>query len=213
MSTENFKPKPKLTRKARATRFAKLGAAAIGTTAALSGGATALAAAGSDADEVPVLNRKAQLERSLDVDVARQRYHRAFDEAKRLDVEPDRNLAEGVAGAPELQANLVALTGKVAEARAKEKIEQEEKPEFGTPESVGVDQATLDAIASCESGGDPTVVDASGTYHGKYQFDVGTWASVGGSGLPSAAPEAEQDYRAALLYSQAGSSPWPVCGS
>ena len=27
------------------------------------------------------------------------------------------------------------------------------------------------------------------------------------------APEAEQDYRAALLYSQAGSSPWPVCGA
>ena len=73
--------------------------------------------------------------------------------------------------------------------------------------------STLESIAACESGGDPTVVDASGTYHGKYQFDVGTWASVGGSGLPSQAPEAEQDYRAALLYSQAGSSPWPVCGS
>ncbi len=25
-------------------------------------------------------------------------------------------------------------------------------------------------------------------------------------------PEREQDYRAALLYSQSGSSPWPVCG-
>ena len=211
MSIENFKPKS--SQRIGPTRTAKLGAAALGVALSLGGGATALAAAGSDADEVSVLNRKGQLERSLDVDEARQSYHRAFDEAERLDVEPDRNLAEGVAGAPELQANLVALTGKVARAKAEEKIEQEEKPEFGTPESVGVDQGTLDAIASCESGGDPTVVDASGTYHGKYQFDVGTWASVGGSGLPSAAPEAEQDYRAALLYSQAGSSPWPVCGS
>jgi len=35
---------------------------------------------------------------------------------------------------------------------------------------------------------------------------------VGGSGDPAAAPEAEQDYRAALLYAQSGSSPWPVCG-
>jgi hypothetical protein len=56
------------------------------------------------------------------------------------------------------------------------------------------------------------VVDASGTYFGKYQFDMGTWSSVGGSGSPAAASEAEQDYRASLLYSQAGSSPWPVCG-
>ena len=44
----------------------------------------------------------------------------------------------------------------------------------------GVSQETLDSIAACESGGDPTAVDASGTYRGKYQFDTGTWASVGG---------------------------------
>ena len=70
----------------------------------------------------------------------------------------------------------------------------------------------MDAIASCESGGDPTVVDSSGTYYGLYQFDTGTWASVGGSGSPAAASPEEQTYRASLLYSRAGSSPWPVCG-
>ena len=71
----------------------------------------------------------------------------------------------------------------------------------------------LQAIAACESGGDPTAVDASGTYRGKYQFDMQTWASVGGSGDPAAAPEAEQDRRAAILYERAGASPWPVCGA
>lgn len=76
----------------------------------------------------------------------------------------------------------------------------------------GVSQATLDAIGACESGGDPTAVSSDGSYRGKYQFDYGTWESVGGSGDPAAASEAEQDYRAALLYAQAGSSPWPVCG-
>jgi hypothetical protein len=76
----------------------------------------------------------------------------------------------------------------------------------------GVSQATLDAIAACESGGDPTAVSSDGSYRGKYQFDFGTWESMGGSGDPAAAPEAEQDYRAALLYSSAGSSPWPICG-
>jgi hypothetical protein len=83
---------------------------------------------------------------------------------------------------------------------------------YPTPESAGVSSATLDAIGSCESGGDPSAVSADGAYRGKYQFDYGTWASVGGSGDPAAAPESEQDYRAALLYVRGGSSPWPICG-
>lgn len=77
---------------------------------------------------------------------------------------------------------------------------------------AGVSIGTLEAIAACESGGDPEAVSPDGTYRGKYQFDQGTWESVGGSGDPATAPAAEQDYRAALLYSEAGSSPWPVCG-
>jgi hypothetical protein len=84
---------------------------------------------------------------------------------------------------------------------------------FPSPESVGVSSSTLQTIAACESGGDPTAVSADGTYHGLYQFDYGTWASVGGSGDPGAASAAEQTYRAALLYSRSGSSPWPICGS
>lgn len=76
----------------------------------------------------------------------------------------------------------------------------------------GVTIETLESIASCESGGDPTAVSSDGSYRGKYQFDLGTWEAVGGSGDPAAAPEAEQDYRAALLYTQSGSSPWPICG-
>jgi hypothetical protein len=76
----------------------------------------------------------------------------------------------------------------------------------------GVSRETLDAIGACESGGDPTAVSSDGSYRGKYQFDFGTWESVGGSGDPAAASEREQDYRAALLYAQSGSSPWPVCG-
>ena len=75
----------------------------------------------------------------------------------------------------------------------------------------GVSQSTLDAIGECESGGDPNAVSSGGSYRGKYQFDYGTWASVGGDGDPAAAPESEQDYRAALLYSRSGSSPWPNC--
>ena len=70
----------------------------------------------------------------------------------------------------------------------------------------------LRAIATCESGGNPRAVDASGTYRGLFQFDAGTWASVGGHGDPAAAPAAEQYRRAAVLYAPAGAAPWPVCG-
>ena len=76
----------------------------------------------------------------------------------------------------------------------------------------GVSQSTLDSIGQCESGGDPHAVSSGGSYRGKYQFDYGTWASVGGHGDPAAASEREQDYRAALLYERSGSSPWPICG-
>ena len=96
-------------------------------------------------------------------------------------------------------------------ARARREARRERREAFATLPG-GVSQATLDAIGACESGGDPTAVSADGTYRGKYQFDYGTWASVGGSGDPAAAPESEQDYRAALLYERSGSSPWPVCG-
>jgi hypothetical protein len=70
----------------------------------------------------------------------------------------------------------------------------------------------LQAIAQCESGGDPGAVGGGGTYRGKYQFDQQTWASVGGSGDPAAASESEQDQRAAALYAQRGTAPWPTCG-
>ena len=70
----------------------------------------------------------------------------------------------------------------------------------------------LQAIAACESGGNPRAIGGGGLYRGKYQFDFATWRSVGGSGDPAAAPEAEQDRRAAILYARAGASPWPVCG-
>jgi Transglycosylase-like domain len=69
----------------------------------------------------------------------------------------------------------------------------------------------LEAIAACESGGDPTA-DTGNGFYGKYQFTLETWASVGGTGNPAQAPEAEQDARAAQLYARAGASPWPVCG-
>ncbi len=83
------------------------------------------------------------------------------------------------------------------------------------PDNLAVASAALDprleAIAQCESEGDPTAVSASGQYRGKYQFDMETWRSVGGKGDPAKASEAEQDRRATRLFKREGTAPWPNC--
>ena len=68
------------------------------------------------------------------------------------------------------------------------------------------------ALAQCESGGNPRAVSPGGTYRGLYQFSLGTWHGVGGAGDPIDASSGEQTYRAQILYSRSGDSPWPVCG-
>lgn len=61
---------------------------------------------------------------------------------------------------------------------------------------------------SCESGGNPQVVDPSGTYWGKYQFDYGTWVAHGGApGAYGNAPEWVQDQIASHVTYDA----WPNC--
>jgi hypothetical protein len=71
----------------------------------------------------------------------------------------------------------------------------------------------LEAIAQCESGGDPRAIGGGGAYRGKYQFSYATWAAVGGAGDPAQASEAEQDRRAVVLYARSGPGQWPSCGS
>lgn len=107
--------------------------------------------------------------------------------------------------------HLVHVSAERIEAKHLAALRKQRREAFATLPG-GVTEATLESIASCESGGDPTAISSDGTYRGKFQFDYGTWESVGGTGDPAAASEAEQDYRAALLYSRSGSSPWPVCG-
>jgi hypothetical protein len=100
-------------------------------------------------------------------------------------------------------------------AKYRERAEKKYAAALGTYNAYGdIDPpgaAYLAGLRACESGGNYATNTGNG-YYGAYQFDLGTWESVGGSGLPSNASPAEQDYRAALLWRQAGSAPWPVCG-
>lgn len=66
----------------------------------------------------------------------------------------------------------------------------------------------LARIRQRESGGNYADNTGNG-YYGAYQFSLGTWRGVGGSGLPSDASPAEQDMRAQMLFNERGCSPWP----
>jgi peptidoglycan hydrolase-like protein with peptidoglycan-binding domain len=114
---------------------------------------------------------------------------------------------DGVAG-PETLAAL-GLTSDDKGAAA-EDDEGAASPRASAPDASS--SATLERIAQCESGGNPTAVSADGQYRGKYQFDRATWERLGGTGDPAAASEAEQDRIAAKLLAQEGTTPWPVCG-
>jgi uncharacterized protein YabE (DUF348 family) len=78
-----------------------------------------------------------------------------------------------------------------------------------SPSADGLNWA---ALAKCESGGRPNAVSSTGAYRGLYQFSMGTWAAVGGSGDPAAASPDEQTYRAQILYNRSGAGQWPHCG-
>lgn len=63
-------------------------------------------------------------------------------------------------------------------------------------------------VRARESGGNYAENTGNG-YYGAYQFSLGTWQSVGGTGNPANASPAEQDARAQALYAARGCSPWP----
>ena len=178
----------------------KITLAAVVCVAAVGLTAVAQAAAPAPAELELVKLPAERFQRTMEAHRDLTRYEDLLAQAKRLDAAPKQDLL-GDGGPRELERATEDLRERIEKAQR--------EPEFGL--APGVSQSTLETIAACESGGDPTAVNAAG-YYGKYQFDMGTWASVGGSGNPAEAPETEQDYRASLLYSRAGSSPWPVCG-
>src|SRR3954454_5454785 len=80
------------------------------------------------------------------------------------------------------------------------------------PALASVARATLAAIASCESHGNPLAIGGGGRYRGMFQMTVTIWHSVGGKGDPAQDSAREQYMRAALPYRGDGSGQWPICG-
>jgi hypothetical protein len=141
----------------------------------------------------------------------RERTYRTLHaRAERRELSPGRNIVEdGVrAGRRVRPATTRELTKSIRDLRG---MLGGGSSSSSTGGGTGA-SAQLQSIAACESGGDPSAVGGGGLYRGKYQFDRQTWQSVGGSGDPAAASEAEQDRRAAALVAKQGTAAWPNCG-
>jgi peptidoglycan hydrolase-like protein with peptidoglycan-binding domain len=152
-----------------------------------SGGGSALLQRGSSGTTVAALQRALGVTPTGNFGPVTARAVRAFQRAHGLTV-------DGIVGP--MTRSALGLGGTTTSAAA--------------PRSSS--SSLLARIAQCESGGNPTAISADGRYRGKYQFTRATWRAMGGSGDPAAAPEAEQDRRAAALLAREGTSPWPVCG-
>lgn len=188
-----------------ADQFAELKAAAGPRRSALAqeleNARSALVEANNDAIQAAAFERDAEA-----------RLAKAQDDARRAAEEEARRRAAAEARAAEAARAVVVPVGEATQQVAVPAVAPVADPEGILGDPTAVELATLARIRRCESRGNYGIVSASGRYRGAYQFDYRTWAGVGGSGDPAAAPPAEQDYRALLLLRARGTRPWPVCG-
>ncbi len=67
-------------------------------------------------------------------------------------------------------------------------------------------------VANCESGGNWSIATGNG-YYGGLQFNLGTWAAYGGSGMPNQRPAWYQARIAERVRTRSGLHHWPHCGA
>jgi hypothetical protein len=209
----------KLARRRRAASGGRRIVVAAGCVLALgAGGAMAQDSGGADADrgeqrsstskkgyDVKAVQRKLGIRADGVVGPQTRRAVKRFQKRNGLK-------ADGIVGPATLaELGLEADAPTGTKSTGSPESESESKSERETSGSGSAPTEQLQRIAQCESGGDPTAVSPDGQYRGKYQFARETWESLGGTGDPAEAPEAEQDQRAAALMERQGPSAWPVC--
>jgi len=83
----------------------------------------------------------------------------------------------------------------------------------GTASAYATGNTVWDALAQCESGGNWAINTGNG-YYGGLQFNLGTWQSYGGTGLPSDASRETQIAIATKLRDASGGyGAWPGCAA
>ena len=128
----------------------------------------------------------------------------------------------GVAGARDVTYKLVYRNGKLFTTKvvstkvlrqpvdAIVKVGTKEEP---AATNFAGGSSVWDTLAQCESGGNWAINTGNG-YYGGLQFNLGTWQSYGGTGLPSNASRETQIAVATKLRDASGGyGPWPGCAS
>jgi hypothetical protein len=113
----------------------------------------------------------------------------------------------------EEDARAKARAQRVAAAQEQAKQAARSRPRVApqaAPERV-VSGDIWGRLAACESGGNPRAVGGGGKYFGAFQFTVGTWRSVGGTGNPIDHPYGTQLALAQKLQARSGWGQWPYC--
>ncbi|KRF12884.1 resuscitation-promoting factor [Nocardioides sp. Soil796] len=91
------------------------------------------------------------------------------------------------------------------------KVGTKERPE--TTSNFAGGNTVWDALAQCESGGNWATNTGNG-YYGGLQFNLGTWQSYGGTGLPSENSRETQIAIATKVRDASGGyGAWPACSS
>ncbi len=148
--------------------------------------------------------------------------HVALDRLAALERQASDEVRESIETAERLRREIsrlgidvAALEPRIAEAQSLEPLADAwDRAAIAIEEgSYGIAPASKwEKLRFCESTHDYQAISPTGKYRGAYQFDHATWQTVGGSGDPAAAPDAEQDARARELYARRGHQPWPECG-
>ncbi|HJS83816.1 MAG TPA: transglycosylase family protein [Nitrososphaera sp.] len=96
-----------------------------------------------------------------------------------------------------------------AQERASRSAARQGHQAVAPPADIGGD--VWAALARCESGGNPRAIGGGGRYFGAFQFSLGTWRSVGGTGNPIDHPYETQLAFAKKLQARSGWGQWPHC--
>ena len=133
----------------------------------------------------------------------------------------DETVRAGRDGVRDVTYKLTVRNGKVIATKVVT-VDVERKPvdaivKVGTKEPVTANFASggtvWDSLAQCESGGNWAINTGNG-YYGGLQFNLGTWQSYGGTGLPSEASRETQIAIATKVRDASGGyGAWPACAA
>ncbi len=159
-----------------------------------------------------------------DVEVKKKRIKREVIDPRTIEQDDD-SMTEGTTevvrdgreGVRNVLYKIFFVNGKVEVRKVlRQHVLREPVPtivKVGTASAYATGNTVWDSLAQCESGGNWAINTGNG-YYGGLQFNLGTWQSYGGTGLPSNASRETQIAIATKLRDASGGyGAWPGCAA